>query len=118
MRRALEIFVSAVLGVIVAIVGGIGHRSIPPLGVALSVALVLVSAIFVRTWGGWSAVIAFVVPLVALSFLFTRVGPGGSLLIAGDGLGYGWLYGASGAIVLACLVPAQMLGGGRHVSDA
>ena len=118
MRRALEILVSGLLGAIVATVGAVAHRSIPPFGVILSVLLVLMAAIFARTWSGWLGMIAFAVPYVALTYIFTREGPGGSLLIAPDGLGYGWLYGGAGAVVIACLLPARMLGGGRSVPSA
>jgi len=115
MRRALEIVVSAALGAIVAAVGAVAYRSYPPIGVVLCVFLVLMAAVFVRTWGGWLGVIAFVVPFLALTYVFTREGPGGSLLIAPDGLGYGWLYGSAGAIVIASMLPVRLLGGGRSV---
>lgn len=118
MRRAVEVLVSALLGAIVAVVGSIAHRSYPPIGVVLSVLLVLMATVFVRTWSGWTGVVAFAVPFAALTYIFTREGPGGSLLIAPDGLGYGWLYGGAGAVVIACLLPARMLGGGRSVPSA
>jgi len=115
MRRALEIVVCGFLGAIVASVGAVAYRSYPPVGVILSVLLVLASTVFVRTWSGWIGVIAFAVPFVALTFAFTRTGQGGDLLITPDGLGYGWLYGGAGAVVIACLLPARMLGGGPSV---
>jgi hypothetical protein len=118
MRRLVEVLVAGILGAVSAIVGGIAHRSYPPVGVILSVLLVLMAAVFVRTWAGWTGVIAFAVPFVILTYLFTRVGPGGSLLIANDGLGWSWLYGGAGAVVIACLLPARMLGGGRSVPSA
>jgi len=115
MRRAIEIVVSAVLGAIVAAIGAVAYRGYPPIGVILSVFLVLMATVFVRTWGGWLGVIAFVVPFLALTYVFTRQGPGGSLLIAPDGLGYGWLYGSAGAIVVVSMLPPRVLGGGRSV---
>ncbi len=115
MRRLVEILVSGILGAVSAIVGGIAHRGFPPFGVILSVLLVLLAAVFVRTWSGWTGVIAFAVPFVILTYLFTRVGPGGSLLIAGDTLGWSWIYGGAGAVVIACLLPPRLLGGGRSV---
>jgi len=118
MRRAIEIVVSAILGAIVAIVGAIAHRSYPPFGIILSVLLVLMAVIFVRTWGGWAAVIAFAIPFAALSFVFARPGPGGSLLIAGDSLGYAWLYAGAAAFVIACVVPPRLLGRGRPTLPA
>ncbi|MGC4174587.1 hypothetical protein [Demequina sp.] len=113
MRRAIEIVVSAILGAVVAVVGAIAHRSIPPLGVILSIALVLAAMIFVRTWGGWIGVLAFAVPFVILTIVFSRPGPGGSLLVAGDGLGYSWLWGGSAAVIVACLLPPRLLGASK-----
>jgi len=118
MQRALQIIVSVLLGAAISTVGAVSHRSIPPFGVILSVLLVLMATLFVRTWGSWAAVVSFAVPYVLLTYLFTRQGPGGSLLIAADGLGYWWLYGGAGAIVVACVVPRRMLGGGLRVTDA
>jgi len=112
MRTVFAIVVSAILGAIVALVGGVAHRSYPPIGVILCVFLVLVATVFVRALASWLGVISFAVPFVAITFAFTREGPGGSLLIAGDGLGYGWLYGGAFAVVVACVLPAKMLGGG------
>jgi hypothetical protein len=118
MRRALEILVSAVLGAVVATVGAIAHRGHPPVGVVLCALLALFATVFVRAWSGWTGVIALAVPFVALSFVFTRPGPGGSLLIAGDGLGYSWLYAAAGAVIIACLLPSRLLGGGHDVASS
>jgi len=117
MRKALAIVVSVVLGGIVAVVGAVAHRGVPPVGVILCVLLVLLATIFVRTWISWLGVLAFAVPFLALTYVFTREGAGGSLLIPPDGLGYGWLYGAAGAIVVASILPARMLGGARNVES-
>ena len=117
MRRALEILVAVVLGAIVAAVGGVAYRGYPPVGVSLSIALVLFAATFVRAWSSWAGVIAFAVPFVALTYLFTREGPGGSLLIPADGLGYAWLYGSAAALIVACLMPARLIGGGKRVAS-
>ena len=117
MRRALEIIVAVALGVIVSAVGSVAYRGYPPVGVSLSIALVLFATIFVRAWSAWTGVIAFAVPFVALTFLFTREGPGGSLLIPADSLGYVWLYGSAAAVVLASLVPARLIGGGKRVAS-
>jgi uncharacterized membrane protein len=117
MRRAFEIVLSALLGVIVASVGAVAHRGYPPFGVILSVLLVLLAAIFARTWASWLGVVCFAVPYVALTFMFTQEGPGGSVLIAADALGYGWIYGGAAAVVVASLVPVRLLGGARSVTS-
>ncbi len=118
MRRLLEIVVSAVLGAVVAIVGAVAHRTWRPTALILCVLLVLLSVVFVRTWAGWLGVLALAVPFVALTYVFSLQGPGGDLLIAGDALGYSWLFGGSGAVVLACLIPPSWIGGGRRVESA
>ncbi len=110
MRRAIEIVVSAILGAIVASVGAIAHRSYPPIGMILSALLVVAALTFARAWGGWTAVIAFAVPFVGLTFLYARPGPGGDLLIAGDSLGYAWLIASTIAVVIVCVLPARLLG--------
>ena len=117
MRRALEIIVAVALGAIVAAVGSVAYRGYPPVGVALSIALVLFATVFVRAWSSWAGLIAFAIPFVALTYLFTRQGPGGSLLIPADHLGYTWLFGSAAALVLACLIPARLIGGGKRVAS-
>jgi len=114
MRRAIEIVVSAILGAIVASVGAIAYRSFPPIGLILSALLVLTALVFVRAWGGWTAVLAFAVPFVALTTIFARQGPGGDLLIAGDSLGYAWLIASTLAVLIACVLPARLLGAARQ----
>lgn len=115
MRSAIVIVVSAVLGAIVALVGGVAHRGYPPFGVILCVLLVLVATVFVRAWANWLGVVSFVIPYMVITFVFTQQGPTGSLLIAGDALGYAWLYGGVGAFVIAVLLPARLLGRGLPV---
>lgn len=112
MRSLVSVAVSAILGVIVALVGGVAHRSIPPFGAILCVLLVLTAAVFVRSWARWLGLISFAVPYIGITAIFTQEGPGGSLLIAGDGLGYAWLFGGTAAIVIASILPARLLGGG------
>ena len=71
---------------------------------------VLVAVVFVRSWAGWLGLISFVVPYVVIVWVFAQEGPGGSLLIAGDGLGLAWLYGGTLAIVVASVLPPRLLG--------
>ena len=118
MRRLVEIAVSAALGAVVAIVGAVAHRSIPPIAVILCCVLVLLATVFVRAWAGWTAVLSFAVPFVVLTYVFTLHGPGGDLLIAGDALGYSWLYGGAGAVVLACVMPPSWIGRAHRVESA
>lgn len=101
------------LGIIVAIVGAAAYRDWPWVGLSLCVALVLFSMLFVRSWISWPGVIAFSMPWAALTFVFTRQGPGGSLLIPDDTLGLAWIYGGTAAIVLVCLLPPSLIGRGR-----
>lgn len=116
-RRLLAVLLALALGTIDALVGAAAYRDVPWVGVALCIALVLVSMLFVRSWAGWSGVIAFAVPWAALTFVFTRQGPGGSLLIPADTLAYAWIYGGTAAIVLVSLLPPSLVGRGRVARD-
>lgn len=116
-RRLLAVLLALALGVIVAVVGAAAYRDMPWLGVSLCVALVLFSMLFVRSWASWSGVIAFAVPWAALTYVFTREGPGGSLLIPEDTLAYAWIYGGTAAIVLVSVLPPSLVGRGRVTGD-
>ena len=111
MKDSLGYVILAVAGLLVATVGSVAYRSIPPFGVALCVAMVLMGAVFARTWLSWSGLGIYALLCVGAVFLWTLEGPGGSVLIAADGLGYGWLAGAAGAIVVAALLPRKLLVG-------
>lgn len=118
MRSVLKYLVVVALGAAVAIVGAVGYRSAPWWGVALSIALVLVAALFSRAWLGWGGLVAWVTPWMILTFLFAQTGPGGDTLIAADALGYAWLIGATVMVLVVALIPPSLVGSARRVAGA
>jgi hypothetical protein len=115
MRAALMYLIVVFFGAVVAVVGAIGHRSIPWLGIAMCLALVLVGAVFSRAWLGWGGIAAFAAPWTLLTFVFSQPGPGDSTLIVADSLGYTWLLGGTALIVVTCFIPSSVLGGAARV---
>lgn len=111
MKDSVGYLIIAVAGLLVATVGAIAYRSIPPYGDVLSVVMVLLAAVFSRTWLSWTGLGLFAGVWAVLTYVWTLEGPGGSVLIAADGLGYGWLAGGVGAIVVASLLPRKLLVG-------
>ncbi len=108
--------VLAVGGLIVATVGSIAYRSIPPWGAVLACVMVLLAAVFARVWLSWTGLGTFAALYMTAAFVWTLEGPGGSVLIAADALGYAWLAGGVVAIVVAALLPRKLLVG-DHVKS-
>jgi hypothetical protein len=115
MNQTAAYLVVALQGVVVAGVGAIGHRSIPPWGVVLCVVMVIAAAVFSRTWRGFAGLAVFAAAWSLVSFVLSREGPGGSVLIADGTLGYAWLISSAVAIFIAAVIPASLLQG-RNVT--
>ncbi|WP_084078926.1 hypothetical protein [Demequina sp. NBRC 110057] len=111
MKDSLGYVIIAVAGLLVASVGAVAYRSIPPFGDVLSVLMVLLAAVFARTWLSWTGLGLFATLWALMTYVWTLAGPGGSVLIAADGLGYGWLAGGVVAIVVASVLPRKLLVG-------
>ena len=96
------------LGVLVGVVGTVLHRSAPPWGMVLCLALVLSSTVLVRAWAGLAPVLAFGVGWLAVVQFMALSGPGGDVLVpAGDSLGYVWGIGGMVAVGVGCFLPAR-----------
>lgn len=115
-RSALGYLVLAIVGLVAAVVGATAYRTIPPFGVILCIVLMLVATIFARTWKEWSGIGVFAGVWAVMTYVLSLEGPGGSLLIATDVLGYAWLLGASLAVVAVCMVPRSVLFGRDNVA--
>ncbi|WP_061963894.1 hypothetical protein [Demequina aurantiaca] len=115
-RSALGYLVLAIVGLIAALVGASAYRAIAPFGLVLCILLMLVATVFARTWKEWSGIAVFAGAWAVLTYVLSLEGPGGSLLIATDGYGYGWLFGGSLAIVVVCLIPRRVLFGRNDVA--
>lgn len=115
-RSALAYFVLAIAGVALALVGATAHRAFPPVGVVLCVVLVLAATVFARTWREWNGIAVFAGGWAFTTYFLSLEGSGGSVLIATDALGYGWLIGGSLAIAAVCVVPRSILFGRTDVA--
>jgi len=113
MKVALAYLVLAAGGLITASVGAVAHRGYPPLGVIGAVVMVAFAAVFARTWLGFAGLAVFAGTWVAMTLVWSLDGPGGSVLIAQDGLGISWLVGSAVVIVAASIVPSRVLVGGH-----
>lgn len=100
------------VGLVVGTLGTVMHRALRPWGLVLCVLLVLVAVLTARAWAGWFGYVG------ALGGLFVSVqvlagrGPGGDVLVPGDGWGWAWVLACLGAVVLAGIAPR------RWVDDA
>ncbi len=99
---------AAALGVLVGVVGTVLHRSAPPWGLALCLALVLSSTVLVRAWAGLLPVVAYAVGWLVVVQGMSLSGPGGDVLVpAGDALGYVWGLGGMVVVGVACFLPGR-----------
>ena len=100
--------VATALGVLIGTAGTVLHRSAPPWGMALCLAVVLTSAVVVRAWAGLLPVVGYGVGWLAVVQVLSLTGPGGDVLVpAGDWLGYVWGIGGMLAIGVACFLPGR-----------
>ncbi|WP_430867518.1 hypothetical protein [Demequina aurantiaca] len=117
-RSVLAYVVLGVVGLVVALVGATAYRSIPPFGVALCIVLMLSATVFARAWKDWSGIGVFAGVWAVATYVLSMEGPGGSLLIATDSLGYAWLIGGTTAVIVVCLIPRHVLFGRVDVATA
>ena len=94
------------LGVLVGILGTVAHRSIPPWGVILCLALAFVAAVTVRAWAGFAGLAGYALGLLVTVQLLARAGPGGDTLVPdGQAIGLVWVFGSFATAVVAALLP-------------
>ncbi|NMR19874.1 DUF6113 family protein [Cellulomonas fimi] len=99
---------SLVLGVLVGAVGTVMQRALPPVGVALCLALVVASCAVARAWAGLLGVAAYGVAWVVVVQVLSLTGPGGDVLIpAGQAVGYAWIVGGMLMVAVAAFLPAR-----------
>lgn len=98
-------------GLVVGLVGAVGHRSAPPWwGAVLVVVMTLSAAIFVRAARGWLALGIFAAFWYGtVTAVYVIGGPSDSVLIIDDALGKALFFGGGAAVVAAALVPARWL---------
>lgn len=98
-----------VLGLVVGAVGTAMHRSVPPWGVVLCLLLVACAGLLSRSWGGGVAVAGLAGGMFLSLTTLARSGPGGDVLVpAQQGIGWVWVVGAAGVLVLVALTPRAL----------
>ena len=103
------------LGLAVGVVGTGGHRFEPPWGLVCVLLLVISAAIFARAWKSWLGWLVFSeVWLAIVLLLYFFRGPGNSVVISGDRLGWTWIIGGIIAAAVPALIPGRLLGEEGH----
>jgi hypothetical protein len=125
-RLSLASIGHAVLGLVAGLVlgafGTVMHRSVPPWGAVLALALVLAVAVAMRAWSGLVALLGFGIGVLVSVQLLTQTGPGGDVLVpTGDRVGWVWLgwfwvLGSVVAVVVAALLPRRWFVDGARTS--
>jgi hypothetical protein len=97
---------SLLLGILVGTLGTVMHRSIPPWGVVVCLALAFVAAVTVRAWAGFVALAGYALGLVVTVLVLAQSGPGGDTLAPdGQAVGWVWLLGSAAATIVVALLP-------------
>ncbi|HLR55196.1 MAG TPA: DUF6113 family protein [Actinomycetales bacterium] len=104
--RFYFLIIGVLLGILVGALGTTLHRSAPPWGLILAIVATAALSVAARSLMSWAGLISAVVGwAIAVQWLALE-GPAGDVLIAGDGLGYGWLLGGILALFVGLLLPA------------
>lgn len=98
-----------VLGLVVGAVGTAMHRSVQPWGVVLCLLLVACAGLLARSWGGGVALAGLAGGMFLGVTTLARSGPGGDVLVpAQQGIGWVWVVGAVGVLILVALAPRAL----------
>ncbi len=97
---------SAVLGVVVGVVGTGVHRLDPPSGLLLALGVVASAGVLVRAWAGGRGMLVLGGALLLTVAAMALPGPGGDVLVAAQPVGYAW-YGGALVVALVGLLPRR-----------
>jgi hypothetical protein len=98
-----------VLGVVVGTVGTVMHRSVPPWGVLVCLALAFAAALTSRAWAGMLALGGYALGLVVSVQLLVQRGPGGDVLVPdGQAIGWVWVLGSIAVTIVVALLPRRL----------
>ena len=112
-----------VAGLVLGAFGTVMHRSVPPWGAVLGLALVLAVAVAMRAWRGLVALLGFGIGVLVSVQVLAQTGPGGDVLVpSGDRVGWewlGWLWvlGSIVAVIVAALLPRRWFVDGAPASS-
>ena len=111
MIRALSLLGLAVLGGLIGLMGTVSHRSLGYVGLVIALAAIASSSLLAKAWQGWWGFAAYATGWAATVMALAQVGPGGSVLIAGDLKGQIWVYGGAAVVALVAMIPPFVLTG-------
>jgi hypothetical protein len=94
-------------GFAVALLGTVVHRAVSPWGVVLALAGALSAGVLARALAGGMGVAAYGGALLLVTQLASTLRPGGDVLVAGDVVGYLWLYGSVATAAVVAFLPAR-----------
>ena len=98
-----------VLGVVVGALGTVMHRSIPPWGLVICLALAFAAAITARAWGGLVALAGYAIGLFVAVQVLAQKGPGGDTLVPdGQAIGWWWVLGSIAVTIVAGVLPRAL----------
>lgn len=119
LRMVMTSFVFAFAGLLSALAGTSVHRVGDTWGVALAIGLVFAGSVFARVTANWIGLAAYAAGLFVLLALFAGPGPGGSVVIADDAVGYAWMLGSAAAALLPAALPRKwIVATPRHAAPA
>lgn len=78
-----------------------------PVGIVLTLVLVLCGGLFSRALTGWWGIAGYTVGIFAASELMLREGPGGDLMVPEAPVSYVWLGGAVLLALMVAFLPAR-----------
>ncbi len=104
------------MGAVIAAIGALSHRTYPFYGLVAVIAVTLTGALFARAWHDWAGLALYAGGWAVVVFLLAQEGPGESVLVVEDALGYGFLLGSAAAIVLVSFTPGFLIKGREHVA--
>ncbi|ROS23075.1 hypothetical protein [Cellulomonas sp. PhB150] len=114
LSTVVKAVLALVLGLVLGAFGTVMHRSIPPWGVVLALALVLAVGVLVRAWSGLLALLGLAIGVLVSVQVLSQTGPGGDVLVpaAGPGvqwagLGWVWVLGSIAVLVVAGVLPQR-----------
>jgi hypothetical protein len=97
------------LGALVGAIGTVVHRSIPPWGAVLALALAFAAAVTVRAWAGLVALAGYAVGLVVTVQVLAQRGPGGDTLVPdAQAIGWAWVIGSVVMPIIVALLPRAL----------
>jgi len=107
----LGLLVAAVLGAAAGAVLTATHRQLPPWGLLLGLLIAALLVVGYRlAFGSRRHAAAAAVGLVAAAVVLAMPGPGGSVLVTDDALGYGWTFGLPLVAAVAIAWPGRRSG--------